>query len=203
MVTSLESMKVIGLTGGVGMGKSTAARFMEELGCPVVDTDQLARDVVEPGEPAVHEIAEAFGNDMIGADGRLKRDALARCVFGDESKRRQLEAILHPRIRERWQARVDAWREEGKSDGVVVIPLLFETGARELFDVVVCVACSGDVQRERLEKRGWDETQIRQRIQAQWPIYRKMDRSDHIIWTDGSLAVHEEQIRLMMANPRA
>lgn len=187
-------MKVIGLTGGVGMGKSTTADAMEKHGWPIVDTDRLAREVVEPGQPALAVIAEMFGRDMLDETGRLRRDALARCVFADETKRRQLEAVLHPRIRARWEARVETWRGEGRSIGVVVIPLLFETGAGNLFEKIVCVACSRDTQRARLTGRGWDSTQIRQRIRAQWPIDRKMDCSDYVIWTEGTMAMHAEQV---------
>ena len=160
-------MILLGLTGGIGMGKSTAASLLEHMGASVVDTDHLARAVVEPGQPAMKELREAFGMQIFAADGTLLRDEMARLVFSDESKLRKLESILHPRIRDMWRKQVVEWRAQNKPIGAVVIPLLFETGAEEEFDRVVCVACSRASQRERLKARGWSEEQIAQRIAAQ------------------------------------
>jgi dephospho-CoA kinase len=187
-------MKVIGLTGGVGMGKSTAAELLEQRGLPVVDTDLLARQVVEPGQPALQEIAQAFGSELIGADGRLRRDELARRVFADEGRRQQLERIVHPRIRDQWLAQVERWRSEGRPACVVVIPLLFETKAAEQFDVILCVACSGATQRQRLLARGWGPEQIEQRIRAQWPVEKKMALSHFVVWSEAGLDVHAQQL---------
>jgi dephospho-CoA kinase len=187
-------MKVFGLTGGMGMGKSMAGRLLVERGVAVVDTDDLARKVVEPGQPAWHDVQEAFGPQVIEADGRLRRDELARRVFGDPAALKRLESILHPRIRELWQAQVAAWRVEGRTSAVVVIPLLFETGSVAQFDAVVCLACSAATQRQRLEARGWDQEQIEQRIRAQWPIERKMELADYVVWTEGGVEAHAEQL---------
>src|ERR1035437_2796919 len=99
-------MKVCGLTGGAGMGKSTAAQFLRTCGAQVADTDELARQLVQPGLPALAEIQAAFGKNIIASDGQLKRDELARIVFADAAARQKLEAILHPRIRERWLAQI-------------------------------------------------------------------------------------------------
>src|SRR5688572_6954040 len=142
-------MKLIGLTGGIGMGKSTSASLLQQWRVPVVDTDDLAREVVEPGEPALAEVVRAFGGSVLGEDGRLKRDEVARVVFADDARRRELEAILHPRIRQRWLAQAETWRQEDQSLGVVIIPLLFETGAASEFERVICVACSAESQRKR------------------------------------------------------
>jgi dephospho-CoA kinase len=197
-------MKVCGLTGGVGMGKSTAAGFFQTLGAQVVDTDELARQLVQVGQPALLEIQAVFGNGVVASDGRLRRDELAQIVFADTAARKKLEAILHPRIRERWLAQIETWRASPKrSDGgraenralaVVVIPLLFETQAGSCFDKTVCVACSAPAQRQRLLERGWTPEQIRQRLAAQWPIEQKVARADFVVWTDGSLDVHARQI---------
>src|SRR5437763_797300 len=97
-------MKTIGLTGGVGMGKSACAQLLAARGAAVMDTDELARQVVQPGQPALAEVVEMFGRDIIAPDGQLKRDALAEIVFADAAARKKLEDILHPRIRERWRA---------------------------------------------------------------------------------------------------
>ncbi len=187
-------MKLCGLTGGVGMGKSTAAGFFLKLGVRVVDTDELARELVLPGQPAVAEIQHEFGAGMVGADGRLKRDELARLVFADAVARKKLEAILHPRIRKRWQAQVHLWRQKNIPLALVVIPLLFETAAESYFEKIVCVACSPAAQRERLFARGWNADQIQQRIGAQLPVEHKIAGSQFIIWTEGVQSVLHQQI---------
>ena len=186
-------MKLCGLTGGVGMGKSTAAGFFVQLGARVVDTDELARELVQPGQPALAEILHEFGNHLLAADGRLKRDELARLVFADTGARKRLETILHPRIRERWQAQVERWRNENCPVAMVVIPLLFETAAETRFDKIICVACSPAGQHERLLARGWTADQIHGRIAAQLSIEQKMARSHYVIWTEGVLASHRQQ----------
>ena len=188
-------MKIIGLTGGVGMGKSTAARLLRAAGVQVVDTDELARQLVQPGQPALDEIRRAFGERFIDPDGRLRREELADVIFADATARRRLEDILHPRIHAMWQAQVESWRKEGEPLAVVVIPLLFETGAEKELDSIVCVACTGKTQRQRLLERGWSEEQIVQRINAQWPIEEKMALADYVVWTESSLEVHEQQLR--------
>ena len=192
-------MKLIGLTGGVGMGKSTASELLAARGVPVVDTDVLAREVVEPGQAALMEIGNVFGAELIGADGRLRRDELARRVFADDVRRKQLEAIVHPRIRERWQATVAQWRKEGCPLAAVVIPLLFETGAAAEFDVIVCVACSAPSQMERLLARGWTRAQSEQRIAAQWPMEKKIALAHYVIWTEAALEAHAEQLDRILA----
>src|SRR5688500_1972826 len=126
----LRIMKLFGITGGIGMGKSTSARLLVERGVRVIDTDVLAHQLVEPGQPALNEIKTQFGADMIAADGRLLRAELARKVFTDPSALKQLEAILHPRIRELWKRETEMWRSEGRKQGAVIIPLLFETEAQ-------------------------------------------------------------------------
>ena len=192
-------MKLFGLTGGIGMGKSTAAAIMARRGVPVIDTDLLARELVEPEQPALAEVSRVFGAGVLDAEGRLRRDVLAGKVFANPLLRKKLEAILHPRIRERWLAQVAQWRAENQSAAVVVIPLLFETNARELFDAVICLACSAATQRERLLERGWTGEQIAQRLAAQWPSERKMAASDHVIWTEGAIEFQERQLERIFA----
>jgi len=187
-------MKVIGITGGVGMGKSTSANLLAARGVSGVDTDVLARLVVEPGQPALKEIGAAFGPELIASDGQLRRDELARRVFANPGERQRLEAILHPRLRERWLAQVAEWRGQSVARCAVIIPLLFETNAEREFDAVICVACSAAMQRDRLAARGWTPEQIEQRIAAQWPTEKKISLSDFVIWTEGSLEAHAEQL---------
>jgi dephospho-CoA kinase len=193
-------MITYGLTGGIGMGKTTAAEILQQRRIPVVDTDIIAREIVEPGQPALAEVAEKFGAEVIGADGRLRREELARRVFSDPASRKALEAILHPRIRQTWLSQITAWREQGQKVGVVVIPLLYETNVASHFDRIICLACSADTQHGRLLKRGWNPEQIQQRIAAQLPIDQKMSRADFVVWTEGSLAVHADQLARIFAN---
>jgi dephospho-CoA kinase len=192
-------MKLFGLTGGIGMGKSTSARFLSGRGIPIIDTDALAHQLVEPGHPALEEIKETFGADIVSVDGRLRRDELARRVFSDAVALRKLENILHPRIREIWKTESESWRKQGLAHGVIVIPLLFETAAESDFDAILCVACSSATQRQRLRERGWSDEQIEQRITAQWPIEKKIAQSDFIIWTDTTLEAHAAQLDRIFA----
>src|SRR5258708_6590408 len=124
-------MRTLGLTGGVGMGKSTAAQLLLQRGVALGDTDDLAREVVEPGCPALAEVISRFGPDIVAPEGHLRRDALARIVFSDLAARKELEAILHPRILELWRTQVDAWRGQGLPLAVLLMPLLFGTGAEK------------------------------------------------------------------------
>jgi len=193
-------MKVLGLTGGVGMGKSTSAQLLRERGVSVVDTDDLARQVVEPGQPGLAEVQQAFGPEIVGSDGRLRRQELAQRVFADPAARKWLEDILHPRIRALWRAQVEAWRLEGRALAVVVIPLLFETSAEAELDATVCIACTTTTQDQRLLARGWSPKEIEQRVHAQWPVGTKMARADYVVWTEAGLDVHAGQLdRVLLA----
>jgi dephospho-CoA kinase len=176
------------------MGKSEAASYLVERGVKVVDTDAVARDVVAPGQAGLRAVAAEFGEGMVGPDGGLRREALAEVVFKEPAARGKLEAILHPLIREAWRARVEQWRKEGAVAGVVVIPLLFETGAEQFFESVICIACSLERQSARLHARGWSAQQVTGRPAAQWPIDKKMDRSQYVIWNNGSVTVLREQL---------
>ena len=176
------------------MGKSTAAQILAGRGAAVVDTDQLARQLTGPGQPALAEIQKSFGGQFIAPDGQLRRDELARLVFADAAARQKLEAILHPRIRSHWRAQVETWRDEGRRTAVVVIPLLFETAAEAQFDKIICLACSAATQRERLQARGWSPEEIARRNSAQWPVEKKMERAHHVIWTEGGVAALAEQL---------
>src|SRR4051794_16123083 len=189
-------MTVLGLTGGVGMGKSTTAQLLAGFGIEVIDTDVLAREAVEPGQPALAEICEVFGRDIIDDSGHLDRRAVAALVFPNPAQRRRLEAILHPVIRERWTARLRELHNAAMA--AVVIPLLFETAAEKSFDYIICSACSAASQRKRLATRGWSEQEIEQRIAAQMPVERKIGLADFVIWTEGSMEAHAAQARRIL-----
>jgi dephospho-CoA kinase len=187
-------VKTFGLTGGIGMGKSTAAKLFCERGIAVVDTDDLARQVVQPGEPALAEILQIFGADLVNTSGQLNREALAAIIFGDGAARAKLEAILHPRIVQLWRQQLQAWRHQGRAVAVVVIPLLFETKAEVDFDAVICLACTAATQRTRLEARGWSAEQIEQRIAAQLPVAEKMQRAQYVVWSEGTVETLAQQL---------
>ena len=180
------STRVLGLTGGVGMGKSTAARLLKKAGLPVVDSDGLAREAVQPGTEGLAEIADEFGEGFLKPDGSLDRDKMASTVFQDKAVRKRLEAIIHPRVRAVWENRIEQWREQKRPVGVVVIPLLFEVGVQDSFDAVLCVASTASTQRSRLRRRNWSDDQIAARIAAQMDIAQKMDLADHVLWNEGT-----------------
>jgi len=176
------------------MGKSAAAELLAREGVPVVDTDAIAREVVNKGEPGFEAVMAEFGPKIIAADGGLDRTALAGVVFARPAARARLEAILHPLIRERWLNVANEWRATGVEAGVVDIPLLFETGAEQEFERVICIACSPPLQSARLHQRGWNAEQVAGRLSAQWPIEKKMDRSHYVIWNDSTVEVLREQL---------
>ena len=180
------------------MGKSTCGALARKFGVKLVDTDNLARDLVEPGQTALVEISQAFGKELLDGAGRLRRELLAERVFSNTSLRRQLEAILHPKIQERWTAQFDQWRINGADQAAVVIPLLFETNTAHLFDLVICVACSEQTQRERVADRGWSLAELSRRQAAQLPVSEKMARATHVIWAEGKLTVHALQLQRIL-----
>jgi dephospho-CoA kinase len=186
-------MILVGVTGGIGMGKSAAATLLEATGIPVVDTDDIARRLVEPGSASVAEIGEAFGPEVIAQDGSLARQNLARLVFNDATARGRLEQILHPRIAAVWRAEVARWKEQGQRFGAVVIPLLFEKAYEAEFEAVVCIACSAGSQERRLRERGWSADEISTRKAAQLPVGEKITRSRFVVWTEGSVHAHGRQ----------
>lgn len=173
---------VAGLTGGIASGKSSVARMFGELGAAVISADEIAREIVEPGMPASQDIRASFGDDVFLPDGTLDRQRLGAIVFRDEAKRRLLERITHPRIRETMRRRID----EAAAAGLPVIaeiPLLFESEASmALVDVVIVVYVSPDVQLSRLMARdGLSEADARARMDAQLPMAEKVMRADYVI----------------------
>ncbi len=179
--------RLIGLTGGLASGKSSVAARLAERGATVVDADQLAREVVEPGEPALAAIVDAFGGAVLGADGRLDRRRLGAVAFANAQLRARLEAITHPPIRALGAARVAEALAGGSFLVVYDIPLLFEGHREAEFDGVLLVYAAPAVQRARLQLRdGLDDSQARQRLAAQWPIDRKLPLATWVIDNSGT-----------------
>jgi dephospho-CoA kinase len=187
-------MITLGITGGIGAGKSETAEYLEELGIPVLDTDQVAREVVMPGRPALAEVVSAFGEGILDAQGHLDRAALARRVFQDDAARASLERILHPRIHEVWMAWLQRQASFFQPIAAVVIPLLYEKGYQAAFRAVIALGCSETTQRQRLRQRLWTEEMIDQRLAAQWSMTEKLRRADHVLWSEGQRSVLREQV---------
>ncbi|MDQ6885166.1 MAG: dephospho-CoA kinase [Candidatus Dormibacteraeota bacterium] len=196
-------MRVLGLTGGIGSGKSTVARMFTDLGAEVIDADQLAREVVEPGEPALEQIRAAFGNDVLRDDGRLDRARLAEIVFSDPVARERLNAITHPRILARMQAEVRS--RHGRSGLLLLdIPLLFENGRQAMVEKVILVWVDAATQLRRLcERDHLGEPEARRRIAAQMPLDQKRSMADEVIDNSGTLAETRVQVEAMARRYRA
>ncbi len=187
---------VVGLTGGVGSGKSTAAGFFREFGVPVIDADEIARELTLPGQPALREIAEAFGTEVLDAQGRLDRAALRRIAFADEDARRRLEAILHPRIRERME---EALAEVAEAPyAILVIPLLLEARQQDLVDRVLVVDADPALQVRRVMARdGVDEAQVRAIMAAQVDRETRLAAADDLILNEDDLDELKRQVQAL------
>ncbi len=178
-------MLVVGLTGGIGSGKSTVAERFAARGVPVIDMDAIARELTAPGRPALDEIAAAFGPDILEPGGGLDRAALRRKIFADPGARRRLEAILHPRIRAEVERRL---RELDVPYAVVVIPLLVESGQRDLVDRVLVVDAPEDLQvRRAMARDGIGADEARAVLAAQAGRRERLAAADDVIANDGGL----------------
>ena len=178
-------MLKVGLTGGIGSGKSAASAHFSKLGAEVIDTDLLSRELVEPGQPSLAEIVDAFGQRMLDGDGRLDRSRLRERIFADPAARRTLEEILHPRIREAMLARA---QRSSAPYVIFVIPLLFETGQQALVDRVLLVDVPEALQRARVGTRdGLDDARIERILQAQTDRETRLRGADDVICNDGTL----------------
>ncbi len=188
MYYATGEMLRVGLTGGIACGKSAVSQELRSLGVPVIDADELARRVVEPGQPAFDEILSRFGEGVLAPDGCLDRAALGRVVFDDPEKRSELEAITHPRIALEAARDLARFAEAGEKVAVYEVPLLFEVGLESFFDVVVVVAATRDAQIRRLwEREGLDAAEASARLNAQMPTEEKVARADEVVHNNGAL----------------
>ena len=189
-------MKTIGLTGGIACGKSSVAHLLKELGHPVIDADQVARDIVKPGTQALKEIVEAFGEDMTHRDGTLNRKALGALVMQSEEKRQRLNAITHPKIRLAIAVQLQQYRDEGHPFSIVEAALMIETGSHSLYDALIVVTCSPQVQRERLMHReGFDIGTAKKWIASQMPLAEKESYADILIDNSGTKEELIEEVK--------
>lgn len=189
-------MDVIALTGGIAAGKSTVAARLAEHGAIVIDADQLAREAVAPGSPGLAAVVERFGAAVLTDDGALDRAALGSIIFGDETERAALNAIVHPEVRRLYRAHVDRIAE-GNPDAIVVydVPLLVEARAADEFALVVVAHAPAEVRVDRLvDLRGLDRASAQARVQAQASDAERLALADVVIDTSGTLESTIEQV---------
>ncbi|MBR2570868.1 MAG: dephospho-CoA kinase [Clostridia bacterium] len=189
---------ILGLTGGIGCGKTTCAGILADLGCEVIDADQISRELTQDGSPVLEPIREAFGDDVFLEPGKLDRAKLGQIVFADVARKRQLEGILHPAIQKEMLNRV----ENAQTDVVVLdIPLLFETGMDVLCDEVWVLSVDRETQIQRVMQRdSLTREEIEQRIDSQMPVGDKEERADRVIRTSKTVEdLRSEVTRLYQA----
>ncbi|MFW0119098.1 dephospho-CoA kinase [Rothia sp. P5764] len=187
----------IGLTGGIGSGKSTVAQILVKLGATLIDADAIGRDLMQPGQPVFAEVVRVFGQGVLAKNGSLDRATLASLVFADESKREKLNSIVHPAIRVQAQRQRDKAAEKLGQSGVIVedIPLLVETGQANRFDgVIVVEADPAERLRRLVELRGMSEADALARMNAQATDQERRALATWVIDNSGSLAETEEQV---------
>jgi len=193
----------VGLTGGIGCGKSTVAGLMRELGCRVIDADEISRNLAEPGWPAYNEIVTAFGKEILQADGRMDRAKVAHLVFSDASKLVTLNKILHPRvIAEEERQLVEIARTEPNAVAVVEAALLIEAGHHKILERLIVVWCRPEQQIERLinpRGRAMSRDDAMQRIAAQLPLEEKRRMATDEIDNSGSPAATQKQVEELVA----
>ncbi len=178
-------MLIIGLTGGIGSGKSAVSKIFSELGVPVIDTDIISRQIVKPGQPALQQIHQAFGNKVLTASGELDRGKLKNIIFATPAKRKQLEAILHPMIKD------EMLHQASLLDSaycIFAIPLLIEARQTDLVDRILVVDAPEALRRQRIKQRDpLDDNQIDAIFAAQLPPQTRLDHADDIIHNDSDL----------------
>ena len=193
---------LVGLTGGIGTGKSTVSTLLRQLGCEIIDADVLAREVVGPGQPALATIAAEFGPDLVTADGALDRKRLGAIVFANPERRRRLEAITHPAIRERFQARLAELAEKGFV-GIVIYdaPVILEAGNYQSYiERLIVVVTDEATQLARVGGRdGTDEAENRRKIASQMPLAEKAKLADYVIDNSGDREATAAQVRRVFA----
>jgi dephospho-CoA kinase len=197
-------VKLIGLTGGIASGKTTVAKMLARLGAAVVDADGLAREVVEPERDAWKEIVATFGANVLQADRTLDRQKLRSIIFNDSAARKKLESIIHPRVRALAEERIAQHAASGYGVVVYEVPLLFEGNLHDWLRPVVLVACSAEVQRQRLQQRDrLTPEAARKHIGAQMSLEEKRRLADYVIENDGDLTDLERQVRTVLEQIKA
>lgn len=188
-------MKIVGLTGGIGSGKTTVAGMLVERGARLIDADLLARVVVEPGRPAYNDIVEEFGEAALNPDKTINRERLGEIVFADREKRERLNKITHPRIGEELLKQIRKFQEEGAKVTIFDAALLLETPATSWIKPVIVVAAGDEVKIERILARdGLARGEVENRIKSQWSDEQRIEKADFVINNSGDLASLEGQV---------
>ncbi|WP_285847104.1 MULTISPECIES: dephospho-CoA kinase [Bacillales] len=186
---------IIGLTGSIATGKSTVSRMLKQKGYPIVDADEISRLVVEPGSPALDQIAQTFGGDVLLPDGALNREKLGNLIFNDEEKRKMLNEIVHPAVRKEMIRQKEEWIDKGANTVIMDIPLLFESKLQSYVDKIVVVSATPSIQRERLIARnGYSTEEADARINSQLPIAKKELGANAVINNNGTMEETENQL---------
>lgn len=189
-------MIVVGVTGGVGTGKSTVARMFGELGAVVIDADRVAHEVMEPKRAAWRQIVKVFGEEILNDDQTINRAQLGQRVFRDPKARARLEAIVHPRVIRRVKQTLHRLRRNRRIRMVVLdVPLLLEAHAQSLVDAVVVVTAPPQIQRRRLIERGWSPEEIAARTAAQWDLSAKVALADDVVENANGLEKTRRQVK--------
>ncbi|MFC7684410.1 dephospho-CoA kinase [Ureibacillus sp. GCM10028918] len=192
---------IIGLTGSIASGKSTVANMLKKYGLPIVDADVVARLVVEPGTPTLQKIVEAFGEDALTENGAMNREKIGAIVFNDEEKRKMLNSIIHPAIREEMIRQRDEHVENGAETVIMDIPLLFESKLQHFVEKILVVSVTEETQLKRLmERNQLPEEDAKARIRSQLPLTVKEQGADAVINNNGTIEQTAEQLETILRN---
>lgn len=192
---------IIGLTGSIASGKSTVANMLKDYGLPIVDADLVARIVVEPGTPTLQKIVEAFGEVALTEDGAMNRQKIGEIIFNDEEKRKQLNSIIHPAIRQEMLRQRDEHVAKGAQTVIMDIPLLFESKLQHFVDKILVVSVTEETQLRRLmERNQLSEQEATARISSQLPLSIKEQGADAVINNNGTIEETAEQLQRILRN---
>lgn len=190
----------IAITGGIACGKSLLGSFLVEQGMAVCDADVLAHAEMAQGRPVYQAVRDAFGAAILTTDGDIDRVALGRLIFSDPARREQLNRLTHAAIQAAWERWLAEQRDRHARSAAVCVPLLYEAGLAQAWDVVLCVSAPHGVQCLRLAARGLTQAQAEERIAAQWPLAAKMKRADYVLCNCGSVALLQAQAQRVVRN---
>lgn len=190
---------IIGLTGSIASGKSTVAKMLKEYGLPIVDADLIARLVVEPGTPTLQKIVDVFGEDILTEDGAMNRQKVGAIIFNDEEKRKALNGIIHPAIRQEMLRQKDEHLANGAQSVVMDIPLLFESKLQHFVEKILVVSVTEETQLKRLMNRNQlSEEEATVRISSQLPLLIKEQGADAVIYNNGTIEETKAQLQKIL-----
>lgn len=189
----------IAVTGGIACGKSLVGCYLREAGVPVCECDDLSHELMRRGAGLYKDVVRRFGHEVVGPDGEIDRKTLGDRVFREETLRRALEKIVHPAVIRAWKRWLkDRERDADCEAAAVVVPLLYEIGAERGWNAVICVGANDEVRAQRMAARGLSRDEARLRMNAQWPLERKMVLSDYVIMNNGEKDPLKEQTQRVL-----